>query len=188
MQKRFFIIFCAFLCCAGPLKTQSKELKLVDDLATVLGDKNNSVKKATVQTESEKTLSLQIEFAGFKDKEYKIKAAVLNQLKKPMKEIDVVEVPLDSRSGLADLFFNFKQQAGKQYPLGYAESSFVEISIVEKSGLASNPGLESLGIGAKKFTFQYKKKWRVKGASGQEVTITLVPYKSAANIKPEAGQ
>jgi hypothetical protein len=184
-MRKYFLIVQALSLLPALLCAQPKELKAVDDFATVLGDKNNSVKKATVQTESEKTLSLQIEFAGFKEKEYKIKAAVLNQLKKPMKEIDVVEVPLDSRSGLADLFFNFKQQAGKQYPLGYAESSFVEISIVEKSGLAANPGLESLGIGAKKFVFQYKKKWKIKGASGQEVTITLTPYKSAANIKPE---
>ncbi len=166
------------------LQAQPKELKIVDDVTSILGDNSNKVSKATVQSETGKTASIQVEFTGFKDKDYLIKASILNQLKKPLKELEPVQADLDSRSGLADFFFTFKQLQGKVYPQAFLESAFVEISITDKKGLGATPGLEAFGIGAKKYTFQYKKKWPVKGAGGQEVTVTLIPYKSAGTIKP----
>lgn len=183
-MKSSILLTPAFCLLVLALSAQPKELKMVDDITTILGDNSNKVTKATIQTESEKTASIQVEFVGFKEKDYSIKANILNQLKKPMKEFEQVEADLDSRSGLADFFFNFKQLPGKAYPQAFLESSFVEISITDKKGLGATPGLESFGIGAKKYTFQYKKKWKLKGAAGQEVTVNLVPYKSAASIKP----
>src|SRR5690349_4199602 len=132
------------LLCLMPfvLAAQVKELKMVDDVTSILGDNTNKVTKAVVQTETEKTASLQIEFVGFKDKQFVIRATFLNQLKKPLKEIEPVQIDLDSRSGLADFFFNFKQLPGKIYPSPSLESHFVEFSITEKKGLGTMPGLE----------------------------------------------
>ncbi len=163
---------------------QPTQLKMEDDLTTILGDNANKVTKATVQTESEKTASIQIEFVGFKDKEYYIVGNLLNQIKKPIKEIETVRVDLDSRAGLADFFFNFKQVPGRNYPADFLETWYVEFSIIDKKGIGSIQGLENFGIGAKKYTFKYKKQWKLKGATGQEVSVRLVPYKSAATIKP----
>jgi len=163
--------------------SQSVELKLADELSNLFGDTENSIKKATVQTESEKTVGIQIEISGFKNKNYIITAIVLNNLKQAMKEFPKIEIPLDKRSGLADFFFNFKQLSGKQYSQAFIESGFVQFSVAEKDGLGAGVGLDLLGIDSKIFTFKYKKKWPIKGGGSQEVLVKLTPFKSAASIQ-----
>jgi hypothetical protein len=92
-----------------------------------------------------------------------------------------VTVDLDPRSGVADFLFVFSQKSGIKYNPEGIESRFIEFSVVDQSGAGNIPGLESLGLSSKKFLFRLQKKWRVK-VVGQEITVTLMPYKSAATI------
>jgi hypothetical protein len=186
MQKNIFFSCAILVLQCTLIHAQNKPLKSADDLAGILGDKNNAINKATVQTETEKTVAFQIEYAGFKekDKSYKIKGQILNAKKMKIDEIEPVEVDLDPKAGLADLFFTFKQKTGKQYTTPTLDCTYVQFSVIDKKGVSSQiGGLESLGLDSKVFTFEYKKKWKLKGAAGQEVTVKLTPYKSAATIK-----
>lgn len=163
---------------AQQVKTLTKETSLNFD-------SQNDLTKATVQTETEKTAGIQLEFKGFSKpgKVYVITAKILNSIKTPMKEFEPVTVDLDSRSGNADFFFTFVQRPGVTYdPVGI-ESRYIEFAVIDKTSATNIPGLESLGLNATKFLFRYTKKWKVK-VTGQEVTVKLSPLKSAATIKP----
>lgn len=175
----FFILVWVGLLGAQP-KTLTKE-------ESFSFDTENDVTKASIQAETEKTLSIQVEFKGFnkKDKEYKIMARVLNAVKSPMKEFEPMTVDLDPRSGVADFLFNFVQKPGVKYSPEGIESRFIEVLVIDKSGAGSVAGLESLGINSRKFLFRFQKKWRVK-ITGQEVQIQATPLKSAASITQTA--
>ena len=164
---------------------QGKILTNADAVSDVFGDKNNAITKAVIQTETDKAVVIQVEFKGFKekDKSYKITGTMLNSKKVKMEEFEVVEVDLDSRAGLADLEFNFKQKTTKQYTTPTLEATYVQFAVLDKKGVGSSFGIESLGIDSKIFIFNYKKKWKLKGAVGTEVTVKLTAYKSAATIK-----
>lgn len=179
MKSTGFICFFS-LVLGGLLVAQPKALTKEESFSF---DAENDVTKALVQAETEKTLSLQIEFKGFnkKDKEYKITARVLNAIKSPMKEFEPVTVDLDPRSGVADFLFTFIQRPGVKYSPEGIESRFIEFLVIDKAGAGSIPGLESIGLNSRKFVFRFQKKWRVK-IVGQEVVVKLTPYKSAASI------
>ena len=142
------------------------------------------VTKATVQAETEKTVSIQAEYKGFdeKNKAYKMTATILNQVKTPMKEFESVSIDLDPRGGVADFSFSFTQRPGIQYSPEGIKSSFIEFSVTEKKGDGSSIlDANILEFGASKFVFQFKKTWKVKVPV--TVEVELVPYKSAAAIK-----
>jgi hypothetical protein len=164
---------------------QAQQVKALTKETAMNFDSQNDLTKATIQTETEKTAGVQLEFKGFNKpgKVYVITAKILNQIKTPMKEFEPVTVDLDARAGSADFFFTFVQRPGVQYdPMGI-ESRFIEFAVIDKSSATNIPGLESLGLNSTKFVFRFQKKWKVK-VSGQEVTVKLTPFKSAATIKP----
>ncbi len=165
---------------------QGKTLTSADAVADILGDKNNTVTKVTIQTETDKSVVFQVEFKGFKDKDksYKITATMLNAKKIKIGEFEVAEADLDPRAGLVDIELVFKQNMTKQYTTAMLETAYIQLAILDKKGVGSTFGIESLGIDSKTFVFNYKKKWKLKGAAGAEVTVKLTPYKSAATIKP----
>jgi hypothetical protein len=177
---RFFLLFATPFLVLSTLTAQPKVLKREDGLGF---DSKNSVTKASIQAETEKKASIQIEFKGFdeKNKSYKITATVLNQVKKPMKEFEPVTVDLDPKSGVADFGFTFTQKTGIAYAATGVESKFIEFVGAEKNASAALPGADFLNIGARKFVFQFRKNWRVKVPV--TVQVKLVPYKSAASIK-----
>ena len=183
----FCILILVLQCTLIHAQTYPKTLKSSDELGAILGDKNNAINKASIQAETEKTVSIQVEYAGFKEKNkaYKIKGTILSAKKVKIAEIEPVEVDLDPKAGLADFFFTFKQKTGKQYTGTHLESAFVQFSVVDKNSASSQigGGLEDLGLSSKVFTFEMKKKWKLSGATGQEVVVKLTPYKSAANIQ-----
>lgn len=175
----FIVLFWVGLLGAQP-KTLTKE-------ESFSFDSENDVTKASIQAETEKTLSVQIEYKGFnkKDKEYKITARILNAVKSPMKEFEPATIDLDPRSGVADFLFNFVQKPGVRYSPEGIESRYIEVLVTDKAGAGSIAGLESLGINSRRFLFRFQKKWRVK-ITGQEVQIQLTPLKSAATIAQTA--
>ncbi len=187
MRYTLFFILIIFYSAKISAQGYPKIMKNSDDLSSILGSKDNTISKSSVQAETEKTLSVQVEFKGFADKKksYKIKGTVLSAKKVKIDEVEPVEVDLDPKAGLADLFFTFKQKTSKNYNSPHLESAFVQFTVIDKNSATAQTGggLEEFGLSSKTFTFEYKKKWKLKGATGQEVVVKLVPYKSAANIK-----
>lgn len=173
----FIVLFWVGLLVAQP-KTLTKE-------ESFSFDSENDVTKASIQAETEKTLSLQVEFKGFnkKDKEYKITARILNAVKSPMKEFEPATIDLDPRSGVADFLFNFVQKPGVKYSPEGIESRYIEVLVTDKAGAGSVPGLESLGINSRKFLFRFQKKWKVK-IIGQEIMVSLSPIGSVPTLPP----
>jgi hypothetical protein len=153
------------------------------DGVVIFEDEKNTVTKATIQTETETTVSIQVEFTGFKDKKYKIKGVFLDKLKRPMKELEPFVADLDARSGLADLFFAFKQVKTRTYSQPTLESKYFKVIITDKDDPFGDMDLD-IGLG-NNYLFKCKKKWKVKpvGASQAVVAVRLVPYKSAATIR-----
>lgn len=166
----------------GLLGAQPKTLTKEESFSL---DSENDVTKASIQAETEKTLSLQVEFKGFnkKDKEYKITARILNAVKSPMKEFEPATLDLDPRSGVADFLFNFVQKPGVKYSPEGIESRYIEVLVTDKAGAGSVPGLESLGINSRKFLFRFQKKWKVK-IIGQEIMVSLSPIGSVPTLPP----
>lgn len=164
---------------------QGKILTSADVVSDVFGDKDNSITKAVVQTETDKMVTIQVEFKGFKDKDksYKITGTMLNSKKMKIEEFGTVEVDLDPRAGLADLEFVFKQNLSKKYTTPTLDAAYVKFDVLDKKGVGASFGIEGLGIDSKTYTFNYKKKWKLKGAAGTEVTVKLTPFKSATTIK-----
>lgn len=179
MKKLF--LFALSMVFWGSAMAQTKELKR--EGGEIPGGKN-TVTKVSIQAETERTVSLQAEFKGFdeKGKSYKITATMLNQVKSPMKEFETVTVDLDPKSGIADFNFVFTQRTGIKYDPTGIESKFVEFTVAEKNAASSLPGADLIGFGARKFVFQFRKKWRVKVPV--TVDVKPVPFKSAATIKP----
>jgi hypothetical protein len=150
-----------------------------------IGSPKNDITKASIQAETEKTVSVQAEYKGFdeKGKAYKMTATILNQLKKPMKEFEPLSIDLDQRGGVVDFVFVFKQRQGILYTPEGIKSSYIEFSVSEKKGdEGSIFSTDILGIGATKAIFQLRKTWKVKVAT--TVEVKLVPFKSAVSIKP----
>jgi hypothetical protein len=164
------------LCITQMLSAQTKTLPKE---GIVFGSPTNDVTQATIQAETEKTVSVQAEYRGFneKGKSYKMTATILNQLKKPIKEIMPITLDMDAGGGLIDFTFNFTQRPGIQYSPEGIKSSYIEFSVAEKKpeNLLFNDDV--LGLGVTKFTFQFKKNWKVKVPL--VVTVKLVPYKNA---------
>jgi hypothetical protein len=187
MRNKILYIALIFYSANVSAQGYPKTMKNSDDLGSILGSKDNTIHKATVQAETEKTLSVQVEFKGFADKKkaYKIKGTILTAKKTKVEEIEPVEVDLDPKAGLADLFFTFKQKQGKNYNAAHLETGVVQFTVIDKNSATAQTGggLKEFGLGSKTFTFEYKKKWKLKGATGQEITVKLVPFKSAASIK-----
>jgi hypothetical protein len=177
MKHIFFVVL--LISAAATLSAQPKVLKREDGIGF---DSKNSVTKASIQAETEKTVSIQVEFKGFdeKNKSYKITATILNQVKRPMKEFEPVTVDLDAKSGIADFAFSFTQKTGVTYAPEGIESKFIEFAVVEKNATSALPGADLIGLGSRKFVFQFRKKWKVKVPT--TVNIKLVPFASSRAI------
>ena len=181
-------LFFLLLAITLPAFTQ-RELTLVPDplrgLNAVLGGVKNTVTRVTVVSESEKTATLSVEFTGFRDKKYLVKAFALNGLKKQIAEIEPVSIELPSTGNSVEITFRF-QQKEKAYAQQYLETAFIGIMFMDAaSAMASVSGAFSdINIGGATFTYQYPKQWRVTGSQNMTVQIKLTPVGGAAALKP----
>ena len=165
-----------------------RDLKLVVDEATSilgeLGGNTSKVERATLTKEDERTVTISLTLSGFDDKNYKVKAAVLNKTKKPIEEITPVEADVP-KSKQMDISLNLSD-AGKTMAANSIESKYLLIRVVPNEGGLSSLLEDAIGdvnLNGSEFLFELDKKWLLMGAN-VKVNVKLVPYKNAAAISP----
>lgn len=171
----------------SPVHAQ-RDLKLMIDEATSilgeLGGNTNKVERATLTKEDERTVTISLTLSGFDDKNYKIKAAMLNKTKKPIEEITPVEADVP-KSKQMDISLNLSD-AGKTMATNSIESKYLLIRVVPNEGGLSSLLEDAIGdvnLNGSEFLFELDKKWLLMGAN-VKVNVKLVPYKNAAAISP----
>jgi hypothetical protein len=165
-----------------------RDLKMVVDEATSilgeLGGNTSKVERATLTKEDERTVTISLTLSGFDDKNYKVKAAMLNKTKKPIEEIPPVEADVP-KSKQMDIALNLAD-AGKTMAANSIESKYLLIRVVPNEGGLSSLLEDAIGdvnLNGSEFLFELDKKWLLMGAN-VKVNVKLVPYKSAAAISP----
>lgn len=187
--RRFFLLSVLILSCSFySLIHAQRDLKMVVDEATSilseLGGNTSKVERATLTKEDERTVTISLTLAGFDDKNYKIKAAVLNKIKKPIEEIPPVEADVP-KSKQMDISLNLSD-AGKTMAANAIESKYLLIRVVPNEGGLSSLLEDAIGdvnLSGSEFLFELDKKWLLMGAN-VKVNVKLVPYKNAAAISP----
>ncbi len=180
----FWLVFSMLWCC---LLNSQEALKRVDSAASsmmdVFGASDNILKVETIGN-SEKELTLSIQYQGFTDKKYKIKAQVLNKLSKPMPEIQSVSMDLMKGANSIDITLVFKENS-RAYQSTNLVSDFVLLNIYEAGGLLGglSESFDDLTISGKSFKYKLSKNWRVKGSANMLVKAKLLPVGIAKNLK-----
>ena len=179
----FFNGFCLF--------AQDDELELLDDpassISALIGSDKNTIKKVRLISESERTLSIEVSYKGFDDKNYKIKGMILSSTKKPLKEVEAVIKDLPQNSSTIEMRFDFKQNSIKTYTTPYIGSRYLSLNIYDTNDSLGDLDLGGVNVFGNNFTYKLDKKWRISGGGSNTnivVKVKLVPYKSARTIKP----
>lgn len=186
MYKR--ILICMAACLSLALCQAQTELPLVADplssLGAVLGGTKNVVKKVYLISDTEKSVTLSVEFDGFKDKKYKIKGFILNSYKKALPEIVPVVIDMPASGNTVELTFRF-QQKEKAYTQQYLETALVGLMIVDaSSALATvSESFSDLNVGGTSLQYTFKKKWRISGSESMVVQVKMTPVGQAAGIR-----
>jgi hypothetical protein len=182
-------IACVMMCLLGVIQSlhaQEDELQPVDeasvDINAILGGKDKGISKVRVIADSEQSLSVEVSFKGL-DQKSKISGAVLNKMKKPLKEVVTEPKILSSEDGTVELKFHFKQGTGG-YNKSFIESQFLSLSVSKSDGLLENLDLGGENIMGDNYLYKLEKKWRVSGSEQMVIEVKMTPFKSAASISP----
>ncbi len=184
-MKNLIIVFAL---AANWLNVQAQdELKPANDAVGSIGSifgGDDQVTKVRLIASAERSLTVSVEFKGFKDKKYKLRGNILNGAKKPLKEVPTVEVDLPANGNSADLTFKF--QPSKTAAVPTVMSKYLAVSIVEAESALSDLD-KALGgtvsLSGSDFMYHLEKQWRAGGSESMVVTVKLTPFKSAASIK-----
>lgn len=185
-MKVYVIIIVASLV-AFELRAQDNELEPVEDAAVaigaILGGKTDAITKVRLISDTEQSMSIEVESKGFEDQEYTIAGTVLNRIKKPIAEIVTEGKILPRGGGRVELQFLFRQSARK-YSSTYLESQYISLTISKSGGLLSKLDLGGENIFGDTYLYKLDKKWRISGSESMVIQVKLTPFKSAATIKP----
>src|SRR5690606_35404013 len=187
-MKQYFLILLTFsFLWPALIMAQGRELEPEVDAAaaigSILGGNDNTVTSVRVIADAEETLSVQVEFDGFDDQEYTIHGAVLNRIKRPLKEVSVEPQMLPKDGSMVELTFKFDKRSG-HYTGSHLESHFVSLSISKNDAILSKLDLGGENLFGETYLYKLNKKWRVKGSESMVIQVKLTPYKSAATITP----
>jgi hypothetical protein len=187
MITRHFLIVVFALFGSSLSMAQERELEPVEDAAaaigSILGGKENGIAKVRIISDTEQSLSIQVETDGFDDHEYTIHGAVLNRIKKPLKEVETEDQTLPKGGGVVELGFRFDQES-KSYSGSHLESHFIALTISKKDALLSKLDLGGENVFGDTYLYKLNKKWRVSGNEAMVIEVKLTPFRSAGTIQP----
>ena len=166
---------------------QERELEPVDDAAaaigSILGNNAKGITSVRVLADTEETLTVQVTYDGFDDGPHTITGAVLNRIKKPLKDVESESQTLRAGSGTTELTFRFRQQS-RGYSGSHIDSDFLSLTVAKEDAFLSKLDLGSDLTFGDTYLFKLGKQWRVKGSESMVIQVKLTPYKSAATITP----
>lgn len=163
-------------------------LKAVEDGAAsvlnALGGGENAITAVNMLSETDKTVTLEITFKGFKDKKYTIKGQLQDKFSKALKELEVQTLDLPQKAQTLELTFTLKPQ-DKAYSSPYLESAFVAISIYEAGGAGGSlsEAFGDLNLSGNSYKYKLNKRWRVGGTANMIVEVKLNPIGKAATLQ-----
>lgn len=170
----------------GRLTAQDNELEPVDDTADllggILGGNAKGISKVKVISDTEQSISIEVDLKGFDDK-HKIKGEILNKVKKPIKEIVSEVKVLPKSDGSVEVKFQFKQSS-VNYTNSFLESNFLSLTISKSDGVLGDLDLGGENIFGTTYLYKLKKNWRVTGSESIVIVVKPIPFKSAASIQP----
>ena len=165
---------------------QEQELKPVDDSSTALGSlfggNASGITTVKVVANTEQSITLQVSVKGIQGDATTLSGAVLNKLKKPLAEVVCESRKLTAGDGTAELKFQFKQ-GNSAYKSGFLETYFVSLTLAKKEGILGSLDLGDDVLGDNTL-YAFQKKWRVSGSASMVIPVVLMPFKSAATLKP----
>lgn len=142
-----------------------------------------------ISSESENLL-IEVRFGDLEDKDYVVKANLLNKYKKVLKSFSCEAQTVSSGSGTVDLQFQPNNKIKSNSPT--AKSNFIKIKLAEKDDDSIFSDLEDLVGGgsdnplddmfSESFLFKYEKDWRVKGSKSMMVKVSFKPIGSAKTL------
>jgi len=184
--KFHLIILCLCFSSIAAIAQEEKVLEPEDDgisaIGSVLGGKDKGISKVRVTADTEQSLSVEVSFKGF-DEKSKISGAILNKMKKPLKEVVSEAKILPKSEGTVELKFQFKQ-GSSAYNKSFLESHFLSLSVSKSDGLLDNLDLGGENILGDNYLYKLNKKWRLSGSEQMVIEVKLTPFKSAASITP----
>ncbi len=136
-----------------------------------------------VLADTEEGLTVQVMYEGFDDGPHTMTGAVLNRIKKPLKDVESEPQTLRGGSGTAELTFRFRQQA-RAYSGSHLDSDFLSLTVAREDAILSKLDLGSDLTFGDTYLFKLDKQWRVKGSEAMVIEVKLTPYKSAATMTP----
>ncbi|MBT1687591.1 hypothetical protein [Dawidia soli] len=165
---------------------QEQELKPVDDTSTALGSlfggNASGITAVKVVANTEQSITLQVSVKGIEGDATSLSGAVLNKLKKPLADFVCEPRKLPAGDGTAELKFQFKQ-GNAAYKSGLLETHFVSLTLAKKEGILGSLDLGDDVLGDNT-VYAFQKKWRVSGSASMVIPVVLMPFKSAATLKP----
>jgi hypothetical protein len=165
---------------------QEQELKPVDDSSTALGSlfggNSSGITAVRVISDTEQSVTIQVTVKGMEGDKNTISGAALNKLKKPLKEVVTETKALPAGDGTVEIKFQFKQGTAA-YKSGFLESNFISLTVSKKDGLLGSLDLGEDILGDNT-VYVFPKKWRVSGSASMVIQVALIPFKSAATVKP----
>lgn len=163
-----------------------EELKPVEDqniLSSLLGD--SKVSKVTLLAQGERNLTVSVTYKNLPaGKKFVVKGTILNRIKRQVPDIPAATESLSGTEGSADLTFSFNPS--RDYTKTNIESLYIMISIIPegKSDDILNDIFDNATLSGDDYMYHLRKDWRVGGSENMTVTVQLVPYKTAAYLKP----
>lgn len=186
MTEKFHLIVMLMVMTITAGMAQEDELQPVDDgaaaIGAILGGNSKGVSKVRVIADNEQSLTVEVTYNGF-DEKSKLTGAVLNKIKKPVKEVTSESKVLQKADGTVELKFQFKQGTGS-YSKTFVESNFVSFSVGKADGFLANLDLGGENVLGDTYVYKLDKKWRVGGSEQMVINVKLTPFKSAASIAP----
>lgn len=153
---------------------------------------SNKITGASIVAQSEKSITIAVDLEGFDEEEFTLKGIMLSRKtsSSPVKGIDAEKVKVPKGGGSVELTFKFNDKEVRSSK-AYLETKYVKFSAVKSTGLGELfeelEGLDVLNLSGVDLVCNCVKKWRISGASNPgsiEITVDLVPYGAAQNIKP----
>ncbi len=170
------------------------QLRLIE--GPILGSKQ--VVKVVKQSEDEQEANLTVFLEGIPQNEsLQLEASILTGGDNPMQDVNTAYVDLPPGSGNVDISFSFTPS--RSYTTPYIQSRILKILIIKKGkkegdsldDILGESGVSLSDWTAPKYLYTLRKQWRVSPPANNpdapskiKVPITLIPFKSAREIKP----
>lgn len=186
MMKSGWLILILSLLLPSFAVAQERELEPVDDAAAAIGSilgKAKGITSVRVLADTEESLTVQVTYEGFDDGPHTMTGAVLNRIKKPLKDVESETQTLRGGSGTTELTFRFRQQS-RAYSGSHLNSDFLSLTVAREDAILSKLDLGTDLTFGDTWLFELDKQWRVKGSEAMVIEVKLTPYKSAATITP----